>query len=114
MTDLVIPGLEAVLTYNGSFVMNDLTQPERYRITQMTGHDDADVRDVRGSLAGRDGEYSLPYLRGGRTLVYTGYIEALNFRRLRVMTMAMKTAFATRSEQATFYTTPAFEYNVLL
>src|SRR5687767_15110427 len=73
---LAIPrGLEAVFKY-GDLVLNDRTKIDKYRITQIDGLDDPDVRDSRDVNPGSHGETPHAAFYGGRTLALNGRIEA--------------------------------------
>ena len=94
-----ILGLEYEIEYNGllfnehlhyGYVDNKATASERYKITEIGGLDDGDVRDSRELYTMRDGEYVLPAFYGGRTITLTGYVQAKNLRRLREMANALR------------------------
>jgi len=94
-------GLEAEIRYNG-LVLNQRaatvgTGP-RYRIIDIGGLDDADVRDAREVNPMRDGELALPAYYGGRTITLTGRILARNVAELRTMQTNLKRAFAELQE----------------
>ena len=84
-------GLECIFEYNG-LVMNDRRWIDQYRITRVTGLDDADVRDNRESNPDRDGETAGRSLYGGRTISITGYVQAGNLDYLRYMWAQFKAA----------------------
>lgn len=97
-----ISGLEAEITYNGLILNRRRAlagQGFRYKVTDIGGLDDADVRDAREVNPGRDGELALPAYYGGRTITITGKIIAPNLRELRVMQQDLRTAFSTLTEQ---------------
>lgn len=97
-----ILGLEYEIEYNGITFNEHLkygyeanpTAAERYKVTDIGGLDDADVRDSREVYAMRDGEFALPSFYAGRTITLTGYIQAKNLRRLREMANALRAAMS--------------------
>ena len=97
-----ISGLESEFIYNG-LLLNQrsatATNYTRYKITEIGGFDDADVRDAREMNPARDGELAMPAYYGGRTITFTGKILANNVRELRQMQQNLRSAFASLSEQ---------------
>ena len=85
-------GLEALFEYNG-LVLNDRRQIDRYKLTGITGLDDADVRDTREPNPDYEGETAFGSLYGGRTITLTGEIQAGNLWYLRYMYQNLKAAF---------------------
>lgn len=100
-------GLEAEIVYNGLLLNQRLVDAgtgPRYKINDIGGLDDADVRDAREANPMRDGELALPAYYGGRTITITGRILARNVAELRQMQTNLKTAFASLQEsQLKFY-----------
>jgi hypothetical protein len=96
-----ISGLESEFTYNG-LKLNErsatATNYTRYKITDIGGFDDADVRDAREANPARDGELALPAYYGGRTITFTGKILANNVAQLRQMQHNLRNAFASLQE----------------
>lgn len=68
-------------------------EDDRYKITTVSGFEDADVRDSREVNAGVDGEQSLVGLAGGRTIVLEGTMETGSYKRLEDMKQAFRQAF---------------------
>lgn len=91
-------GLEAVVTYNG-LLLNDFRYMDRYQVLEMTGLDDADIRDSREDNPDDHGESVFNSFYGGRTITIRGRIIAGNFARLRKMVSNLKTAFGTLEEK---------------
>lgn len=87
------PGLETVFEYNG-MVFNKLDQVDKIRVTKIDGLFDADIRDNRENNPSSDGETALDAFYSGRTIVYTGRIEAYRLEKLRDMQQAFRQAFA--------------------
>jgi hypothetical protein len=90
-------GLEATFSYNG-LVLGDRSNPDRYRILQVSGLDDADLRDSRELLPTQDGETAFTAYYGGRTISLRGIIEAGNMAKVRDMQKALRTAFVSLTE----------------
>lgn len=90
-------GVEARILHNG-LLLNDTRVPDYYRITEITGLDDVDVRDVREDNPDRDGETAYSAFGGGRTVTLRGYIKAGNFAKLRQMEGALIGAFNSLEE----------------
>lgn len=91
-----ITGLEAEITFNGLTLNRRRALAGsgfRYKVTDIGGLDDADVRDAREPNPGRDGEMAMPAYYGGRTITITGKIMAANVRSLRQMQQDLRTAF---------------------
>jgi hypothetical protein len=98
-TGVSIPrGIEAVYEYD-NFIFNDLSVIDKYRVTGIDGFDDADVRDSREENPGEDFETAYDSFYGGRTIVFTGKIEAFRLHKLRDMQTALKNAFADLTEK---------------
>lgn len=96
-----ISGVEAEFFYNGLHLNQRAaaaTNYARYRISDIGGFDDADVRDAREANPARDGELALPAYYGGRTITFTGRILANNMDQLRRMQENLRTAFASLNE----------------
>ena len=66
---------------------------DRYRLSAITGLDDADVRDTREPNPDYDGETPFGSLYGGRTITLTGEVQAGNLDYLRYMQHHLKIAF---------------------
>jgi hypothetical protein len=97
-------GVECVFKYN-DFVFNDRSVVDKIRVKQIDGIDDADVRDSREDNPSREGETAHNALPGGRTLVFTGTIEAYELQKLRDMIMAFRTAFVDLVEKPLYFIT---------
>jgi len=93
-------GVEAVYQYNG-LTLNDRSVINKYRITQVGGLAQPDIRDAREVRSGRDGERALQSFYAGRTITLGGRIEAINgqLHGLRQMTTALSGAFGTLTEK---------------
>ena len=68
-------GLETVFEYDG-MVFDKLDQVDKIRVQKIDGLFDADIRDNRENNPSSDGETALDSFYGGRTIVFTGRIEA--------------------------------------
>ena len=91
-TALIAPrGLECVFEYKG-LLLNDRRYPDHYRLTNVTGLDDADVRDSREANPDADGETPFGSRYGGRTIGLQGFIQAGNLNYLRYMWAQLKAA----------------------
>jgi hypothetical protein len=94
-TNLEIPGLEAILEYGdaskvvrdhipGAMLINDHSRLDRVRITQMDGlHDDPEGSETRQPNPDRHGESAGAMLYRGRTIGFTGRVEAGNIGAMR-------------------------------
>lgn len=91
-------GLEALVIYN-DLVMNDRRVVDKFRLLQIDGLQDADIRDNRFNSPAEHGEVALGALYGGRTITLTGRIEAFNVGKLRDMQQALRTAFINLQEK---------------
>lgn len=85
-------GLATTFEYNG-MIFNKLDQIDKIRVTKIDGLFDADIRDNRENNPSSDGETALDAFYGGRTLVFTGRIEAYRLEKLRDMQQAFREAF---------------------
>jgi hypothetical protein len=85
-------GIETVIKYNG-ILLNDRRFTDHYRVTEVTGLDDADVRDSREDNPESDGENAYNSFYSGRTITIRGEIHAGNMSRLREMQADLKYAF---------------------
>lgn len=85
-------GIETLIRYNG-LVLNDRRYAERYLVTEITGLDDADIRDSREDNPETDGENAYNSFYGGRTISIKGEVQAGNIARLREMQSTLKQAF---------------------
>ena len=92
------PGLETVFEFNG-MVFNKLDQVDKIRIMKIDGFYDADIRDNRENNPSSDGETALDAFYGGRTIAFTGRIEAYRLEKLRDMQQAFRQAFADVSQE---------------
>lgn len=99
------PGLESVFEYNG-IILNNRLVIDKYRITDIGGFDDADIRDARENNPGSHGETAYNAFYGGRTITLTGRIEAHNVKKLRDMQMALRGAFASLEEKPLYIRGP--------
>ena len=96
-----VSGLESEFIYNGLLLIQraaTATNFTRYKINDIGGFDDADVRDAREVNPARDGEMALPAYYGGRTITFTGKILANNMDQLRRMQQNLRSAFAPLNE----------------
>lgn len=85
-------GLECVWEYNG-LVMNDRRRPDHYRIDDIGGLDDPDVRDSREDNSDRDGETAFDAFYSGRTITLSGKIKAHSMMKLTELRRNLKAAF---------------------
>lgn len=85
-------GLETLIEYGG-LMMNDNSVMDKFRIMEIAGTDDAEIRSSYIPNPGEHGEVVLESFYGGRTVVITGRIEAGNLGKLRDMQQALRTAF---------------------
>lgn len=86
-------GKQAFIEYNG-LILNDRYQSDFYRITNITGLDDASVRDAREVKASSHGEFPYDAFYGGRNLVMTGNIESASLQVAKKLESNLKGAFA--------------------
>lgn len=84
--------IEAVFEYNG-LVLNDRLTPDRYRITEFDGFDEADIRDSRDVKPQQHGEFVYDSFYGGKTGLITGRIESGNYQMLHQMEQDLRSAF---------------------
>ncbi len=96
--DAPMLGLESIISYNG-LLLNDFRFFDRYQVTEITGLDDADVRDSREERPDSHGESPFNAFYGGRTITIRGKIIAGNWARLRKMISNLKEAFGTLEEK---------------
>jgi len=95
-----LPGIDAVVEYNGLLLNNTYTtSADFYRITEIGGLDDTEIRDSRESKPQQHGENVFDSYYGGKTLTLTGYFEAGNLGKLRLMHQDLKKAFADLTEK---------------
>lgn len=90
-------GLETIIQYN-DLLLNDRRYADRYLVTEITGLDDADVRDSREDNPESDGENAYNSFYSGRTVTIKGEIQAGSIDRLRQMQFDLKQAFNTLEE----------------
>src|SRR5438128_636155 len=91
-------GLEAIFSY-GDLIFNDTSSIDKYRVLQIDGLDDADVRDSREEVPSGHGEFPLNAYYGGRTLAFNGRIEAYTQLKLRNMQQGLRSAFVDLTEK---------------
>lgn len=104
-TNTSVPrGVEALFEYNG-IVLNDRSTIDKYRITHIDGLDDADLRDSREDNPAQHGEAALDAFYSGRSIAFTGQIEAYTLSKLRDMQLALRTAFADLTEKPLYFLT---------
>lgn len=97
-------GLESTLTYRG-LVLNDLSQPDRYKIKSINGLFDPEVRDSRENNPSRHGETAYASFYGGKQIVIQGTIYAGNLAKLRNMISALQAAFSDIGNEYPLYFT---------
>lgn len=97
-------GVEAVFQYNG-FTFNDQTVIDKFRVINIEGLDDAEIRDIREENPATDGETAYNSFYGGRTLVFTGRIEAYGLHKMRDMQVAFRSAFIDLTEKPLYFLT---------
>lgn len=97
-------GIEAVISYNG-LIMNDTTVFDKYRVMEIDGLADADIRDSREVRHGDTGEDSWQSYYGGRSIVMKVRIEAYQLDKLRDMEEALRTAFVNMEELPLYFLT---------
>jgi hypothetical protein len=71
-----------------------------YRVTEVSGLEDADFRDSREPNPARDGEVAYPAFYSGRTVVLSGVIHAGNYAKMRSMLYDLQTATNPLTEEA--------------
>lgn len=104
-TGYAVPaGLDAVLEYNG-LQINNREVIEKYRLSEIDGLQDADIRDARELNPSYHGETALDSFYGGRTISLTGRIEAYTRDKLRDMQQAMRAAFGELEEKQLVFRT---------
>lgn len=91
------PGVEAIIEYNGLY-LNVRDWIDTFLVTQISGIDDADVRDTRDTNPGAHGETPGYAFYGGRTIVLQGKVMARTLWKLRDMMQALRQAFGILSE----------------
>lgn len=98
--DGLIPyrGVESTIVYNNLY-LNDSRYIERYKIEEVSGIDDADVRDVREENPDSHGELAFNSFYGGRTITLRGKIFSGNYSRLKRMISNFKSAFMDLEEE---------------
>lgn len=98
-------GLEAVLEYNG-LLLNVQKNVDRYKITNIDGTSDADVRDTREANTDDDGETPYNSFYGGHSIVISGTIQTYSIAKLRDMQQALRAAFVDiRNEYPLYFRT---------
>lgn len=85
-----------------------------YRILEIDGLGDPDIRDSREVNPSAHGETAFQSWYGGRTITITGRIEAGNLAQLRKMTDDLKTAFGSLDENFLYFrnTHPEFDAKI--
>jgi hypothetical protein len=91
-------GIESIFEYNG-LLLNDRSTVDRYRVREVEGLWDADVRDAREANPSDHGETDYESFYGGRTIAMRVRIEAHTLRKLRDMQQAFRTAFLDLQEK---------------
>lgn len=91
-------GPETTIRYN-NILFNDYRFSDKYQIIEISGVDDADIRDSRADITDAHGEVAYNAFYGGRTITLRGKIIAGNLNKLRRMTTDLKTAFRDLTEQ---------------
>src|SRR4051812_21688824 len=91
-------GLESTFEFN-SLLFHDRRVLDCYRVLTIDGFGDADLRDSRIDRPGEHGEIPLEALYGGRTIIFSGRIEAGNLMKLRMMAQELRSAFVPLTEQ---------------
>lgn len=85
-------GIEARILYN-NLLMNDRRAVDQYRVQEINGLDDADMRDDRQENPDRHGETGFTALYGGRTVTLRGEVKAGNLAMLHKMSTDLLGAF---------------------
>jgi len=88
----------ALIDFNG-LILNDRRVPDLYRITDIAGLGDADLRNTSVEIPSMDGEIPFDSFYGGRTLTMTGKIESGTFAQAQQMKMDLTAAFAELKEK---------------
>lgn len=91
-------GVEAIIEYNGLY-MNVRSWIDTFLITNISGLDDADVRDTRDTNPGAHGETPGFAFYGGRTVVLQGKIVTRTLWKLRDMQVALRQAFSDLTQE---------------
>lgn len=87
-------GLEATHTWDSTFVMNDKDTWPKVRVSKIDGlHALSDFDDAADAINSRRGEFARASQRGGRTIVYSGSIQARTLSELRDTTEEMLAVF---------------------
>lgn len=87
-----VSGIAGLIEYNG-LVFNDRRFFDSITITNISGLDDADLRDSREVNPDRDGETAFNSYYAGRQLGLRGYITAGNFFSMQTLWGQLKAAF---------------------
>ena len=102
-TGLAVPGgLESILSYNG-LIINDLSVFDKYRLMDIEGLSDPDIRDTREDKPGEDGEDAYDSYYSGRTIVLNVRVEAYEIKKLRDMEEALRNAFVNMTEKPLYF-----------
>jgi hypothetical protein len=100
---LAVPGgLECVFEYNNLY-LNVQQNVDRYKVKNIDGLYDADIRDTRDVNTNSDGETPYNSFYGGRTIVLSGTIETFSIPKLRDMEQALRSAFADLTTEYPLY-----------
>lgn len=91
-------GIEATIEYNG-LTFHDRLFKDVYRLKEIDGIWDADLRDQREENPSNDGELAYDALYGGRTVTLDGQIEAGNILQMRTMQGALRAALVELTEK---------------
>lgn len=96
------PGIEAIIEYNGLY-LNIRDWIDTFLVTNISGIDDADVRDTRDTNPGAHGETPGHAFYGGRTINLQGKICARTLWKLRDMMQALRAAFGDLDELPLYF-----------
>lgn len=102
---IITPGLESKFTYGG-LILNDKSTFATYRLLEIDGLGDPDIRDPREPNPGRHGETVYDAAYSGRTISLSGYIQANNLTELRTMQQTLRSSFASLTEKNLTITNP--------
>lgn len=111
---ILVPGLEAYHTWNGSVVLNDRAAWPRYRLKRISGlRSLADPEDRRDKNFARAGEVARSSVRRGKTVTYEGVIEGRSLIEMELADANLRGAFDSMEEgQMTITTDPAYAPSV--
>lgn len=100
--DLTIPGIEAILEYNGIY-FNQRGWIDKIRVTELDGIGDPDVRFQAEQRQAEDGELPRESLYGGRTITMNCRVESNNLKKMRDMIYGFRTAFVDLNTEYPLY-----------